>query len=171
MRQQLIWLFTTLLTIGLMVVIIWLLLQITIQRTSGVEFCTTCHSMQPIEASYRADVHGRPGREAYCTDCHVTHDSFAAHVMGKAQAGAHDIWAELTYDLDNIDWQAKRAHRERYVYDSGCMLCHTEIAYNSRGNPKALIAHRPYFLQETKKQCVSCHPHVGHKNLSSTFIQ
>jgi cytochrome c-type protein NapC len=33
-------------------------------------------------------------------------------------------------------------------------------------NNKAFVAHKPYFLGETSKQCVSCHEHVGHKNLS-----
>jgi cytochrome c-type protein NapC len=147
----------------------WMLTQSVLQATSDADFCTTCHTMEPFAQSFRADVHGGSnpdGLAAQCTDCHLRHDSLAAYLWTKTRFGIHDIWAQLTYDLDAIDWQAGLAERARYVFDSGCLKCHGELE-DVRGNQRAFIAHRPYFLGEIERKCVGCHPHVGHKNLVS----
>ena len=45
-----------------------------VEETSGAEFCGGCHTMTPMVASYRADVHdgaGRQGVQAKCNQWHV----------------------------------------------------------------------------------------------------
>jgi cytochrome c-type protein NapC len=85
----------------------------------------------------------------------------------KARFGMHDAWAQLTYDLDAIDWQAKRAHREDFVFDSGCLECHQDLERASEQSAKSFVAHKPYFLGTVEARCVTCHENVGHKNLST----
>lgn len=146
----------------------WAATQFMIEETAGEEFCTSCHTMVPIGATYRADLHGganNVGFAAKCVDCHVPHDNPLAYLFGKAVSGTHDAWAEMTYDLDAIDWQAKRKHPERFVYDSGCLHCHSNLEGATMANVKAFVAHKPYFLGKTERTCANCHA-VGHKNLS-----
>ena len=60
-----------------------------------------------------------------------------------------------------------RERREQYVFDSGCLHCHANLERGTMASNKAFVAHKPYFLGETSKKCVTCHQHVGHKDLGS----
>ena len=147
----------------------WVVTETMVQQTAGEEFCGSCHTMAPMVASYNADVHGGnhpQGVQAKCTQCHIPADNVVVYLVNKARFGLHDAWAQLTYDLDAIDWHEKRAHRELYVFDSGCLECHEELQTATMSQPAAFVAHRPYFLGETQRKCVSCHPNVGHKFLT-----
>lgn len=149
----------------------WMLMETALRATSGSEFCTVCHTMEPFARTYRADAHGGSnprGLVAQCTDCHLRHDTLAAYLWTKARFGLHDIWAQLTYDLDAIDWRAGLDRREEYVFDSGCLMCHRDLE-DARGNNPAFVAHRPYFLGEIEARCVTCHPHVGHRELAAAL--
>lgn len=146
----------------------WAFTQSMIEATGGVEFCTGCHSMEPMGRAYLEDVHGghsRSGVQAHCADCHLPHDSQLGYLIAKARTGIHDVWVEFLGDPQAIDWEAKREHRERYVYDSGCLHCHSRLQEAPVSDPKTVVAHRPYFQGTANRQCVSCHQHVGHKDL------
>jgi cytochrome c-type protein NapC len=126
--------------------------------------------MTPIVVSYRQDIHGGAGErgvQAKCTQCHIPHDNAVNYMFMKARFGMHDAWAQLTYDLDAIDWQAKREHSESYVFDSGCLECHSDLERASESSAVSFVADRPYFLGTTGSRCVTCHDRVGHKNLSA----
>jgi len=141
-----------------------------VQGTSGEEFCGGCHTMTPMVKSYRQDVHGGArdsGVQAKCTQCHIPHNNTVNYMFMKARFGMHDAWAQLTYDLDAIDWQAKRGHSEGYVFDSGCMKCHANLQQASESTAVSFVAHKPYFLGTTESKCVTCHSRVGHKDLST----
>ena len=146
----------------------WLVAEEGFKHTSNAEFCTSCHSMEPFEAAYFEDIHGgnsSHGVQATCTDCHLNHDSASAYFFNKAQTGIHDVWVENFGDLESIDWEGNRAHREEYVYDSGCLSCHNNLENATKGSNKAFVAHHDYFSGEIDNKCVSCHEHVGHQNL------
>lgn len=163
-------LLTSVIVTPIVVVGSWALTDVVVHQTADAEFCSTCHAMQPMVASYREDLHGGAGEEglqALCTDCHTPHDNPIRHLWSKTRFGAHSLWAHLTYDIDEIDWEAKREERERLVFDSGCLKCHSDLERASERNAILFTAHRPYFLGATSRQCVSCHSHVGHRNLSA----
>lgn len=154
--------------VPLVVMASWFVTETMIESTSGERFCTSCHSMRPMGAAYRKDVHGgnsTHGVQVECVGCHLPHDNAATYLVSKAITGMRDVWAELTYDLDSIDWEAKRAAREHYVYDSGCLKCHSNVQQATMADSKAFVAHKPYFLGTTDKKCVTCHAHVGHRDL------
>lgn len=126
--------------------------------------------MDPFEQAYELDVHGgnsSHGVQATCVDCHLPHDNAVVYFVGKAQTGLHDIWVENTTDTSQIDWRAKREHREDYVYDSGCLHCHNNLEQATKATNAGFIAHKAYFSGEIDDQCVTCHQNVGHKNLTS----
>jgi len=155
--------------IGIVIgLIIALISSMAVHETSDKNFCGVCHTMKPMVNAYKMDVHGGAGDhgiEVKCVDCHLPHDSIPHYLIAKMQTGLHDIYAEAFYDLDKIDWQAKRKHREHFVYDSACLACHTNLKDATMSNLKAFNGHRAYFSGRTDKKCVSCHNNVGHKNL------
>jgi len=157
--------------VGLPTVVIlsWVVTDSVLHATSDEDFCGGCHTMSPVVMAYREDVHGGAGTtavQAKCINCHVPHDNPVNYMWMKARFGMHDAWAQLTYDLDAIDWQEKRKKREEFVFDSGCLTCHSNLERASEKSPKSFVAHKPYFLETTKKKCVTCHQSVGHRDLA-----
>ncbi|NKQ36072.1 MAG: cytochrome C [Chloroflexi bacterium] len=147
----------------------WLITDESITATSDAQFCVTCHSMGPFEKSHTADVHGGAndhGIRATCAQCHLPHDNSFNYLYTKAETGIHDLWVENFGDPENIDWAAKHEYREEFVYDSGCLTCHTNLEKATMASNKALIAHKPYFLGTTDDKCVTCHENVGHTDLN-----
>ncbi len=156
--------------VSILVIGSWAATDFVVHETGDAEFCAGCHAMQPMVASFREDVHGGAGPagiQAACTDCHTSHDNPVEHLWSKTRFGAHSLWAQLTYDIEEIAWEAKREERERLVFDSGCLTCHGGLERASERNAVMFTAHRSYFLGTTSRQCVACHQHVGHRNLSA----
>lgn len=152
------------------VVVSWMAVETGIEITSHADFCDVCHVMEPMAKSYRDSIHGGQnarGIMAACTDCHVSHESVWAHFAGKARAGSHDIWVTMTRNEANLDWQAKRAKHQAYVYDSGCLTCHRNLEAAAGGDSY----HATYFAGDTGSQCVDCHAEVGHDNLNKYLLQ
>ncbi|RME58050.1 MAG: cytochrome C [Caldilineae bacterium] len=146
----------------------WLVADEGFTRTARADFCMTCHSMQPMVASYLEDEHGGNtpyGVQAACADCHLDHRNSAIYFFSKARTGIHDIIVETFGDPESIDWEAKREHRETFVYDTGCLNCHNRLQEATMGSNKAFVAHQDYFAQRIDDKCVTCHKHVGHKDL------
>ncbi|ANE36050.1 NapC/NirT cytochrome c family protein [Campylobacter iguaniorum] len=136
--------------------------------TGGEKFCTMCHVMEPMGNAYKDDVHGgnnKVGFKAECVSCHLPHDNIAHYVYQKSVNGI--VEGALTFfgNPEKYDWQARRKEAKRYVYDDGCLHCHTDLKKISSDNMKSFLAHRDYFAKNINKTCVECHEHVGHKNL------
>jgi cytochrome c-type protein NapC len=146
----------------------WTLTEGAIQATSDREFCTTCHSMEPFALAYDQDVHGgqNPGGvAANCVDCHLPHDSPGGYLVAKIQTGIHDGFAELMSVFREPDWIGNLNKRAEYVYDSGCLKCHSKLESAPEDNPTTAMAHQTYFQGDANLLCVTCHAHVGHKDL------
>jgi len=165
-----VWVAAILVFLPIAVIASWMGTEHLIASTSGAKFCATCHAMEPMIQSYLRSEHGgnnRLGIQVDCVGCHLPHDSPAGYLFAKARVGLKDVWAQLTLDPEKIDWHAYRAKRREFVYDSGCLKCHGEMAHSTRPDHPAYFAGgvNPFAGQE-KFQCVSCHFDVGHKDLA-----
>ena len=150
---------------------------IAIKKTSGEQFCSSCHSMKPMAEAYRNSVHGGFGESgvvAQCADCHLPHDTLLGYLIQKGKSGMWDLWVESTRDTDKIDWEEKREHKRDFVYDTGCLHCHENLLKATKLKSKPFIAHKAYFANKLKvkddgewkkAQCVDCHKYVGHYQL------
>ncbi len=150
---------------------------VAVKHTSDVNFCGSCHSMEPMAEAYRNSVHGGFGDSgvmATCADCHLPHESTIGYMVQKVKTGMWDVWVESTHDTSKIDWHERREERRNWVYDSGCLHCHENLLLGTRPNKKAFIAHKAYFAKklvveghEGKEyaKCVDCHKNVGHYQL------
>ena len=139
-----------------------------VHATGDVDFCESCHVMEPMVEAYWEDIHGgknEHGIRAACTDCHLPHDSVLNYLVVKVISGMKDLRGNFLRDPDKIDWQERREHREHFTYDSGCMGCHRELKNATMSDPKAFKPHRDYFSGISDATCISCHENVGHKDL------
>lgn len=144
-----------------------------VEETGGARFCGSCHTMEPFVVSDQMNVHGgnNPfGFRAKCTDCHLPHNNLPNYLFTKAITGFNDVWVESFYNTAKIDWSEKLKNPGRFVYDSGCLKCHSNLQAETLSNPRAFLPHRAYFAKTTTKTCVDCHSNVGHKYLSE-FIR
>jgi cytochrome c-type protein NapC len=151
----------------------WIVTELVLTRTSGAEYCGSCHTMAPMTESFEQDVHGgrnSHGVQARCVDCHLPHDNPFIHIVAYGRRAAGDLWAEIFYDVESIDWEARRERKEEFVYDSGCLRCHSRLQDVVLPTSKAVVEHKQYFQGESDKRCVSCHGSVGHESLS-TYLQ
>lgn len=150
---------------------------VAVKETSGVNFCSACHSMKPMAEAYRNSVHGGYGKSgvvAACADCHLPHESTLGYLVQKAKTGIHDVIVESSGEADKIDWHEKREERRNWVYDSGCLHCHQNLLRGTKPSKKAFTAHKAYFAKKLvvkgehgnePAQCVDCHKYVGHYQL------
>ncbi len=142
-----------------------------IERTSGREFCSSCHSMKGVARSNAEDIHGgvnKLGFIAKCADCHLPHDNVFHYVTAKAYTGAKDVLGELFW-ADSFDWFENLKHREKFTYTSGCVKCH-DLSIIRYEIPKAFLAHQD-FLSGKVPSCVKCHENVGHKNIKDFLVK
>ena len=73
-------------------------------------------------------------------------------------------------DPEAIDWHKNREKREHFVFDNGCVSCHTNLVDNKLTSAQAQKMHAHYqSLLNTDKQltCASCHAEVGHSGLNN----
>lgn len=142
-------------------------------KTSSANYCVSCHEMAPMKASYDQDVHGGRGKsgiKASCVSCHLPHDSIINYLYTKVEKGIKETTIHYFTDLNKIDWHKKRENRDDYVYDSGCIKCHTNYDDNSSYSLKAKQMHMHYKeLLNTNKEltCATCHAEVGHLGLNN----
>lgn len=141
-----------------------------VHKTSDAKFCISCHSMKPMIDSYREDLHGGKNKNGFkveCVACHLPHDNTVQYLYQKVATSIHDIRVEWFGDMKSIDWEEKRKHASSFVYDSGCIKCHSRLQEATSQTPKGFIAHRDYFAKTIDKKCTNCHNNVGHHNLGN----
>lgn len=142
-----------------------------LHKTSDQKFCIICHEMDPMVVAYRKDVHGGAGKlgaSAKCVDCHLPHDNILKYIYTKARNGVVEGSIHLFGDPSKINWIEKRAHRESFVFDDGCLECHGNLLSTQTSSKQAQKMHTHYqSLKGTDKEihCASCHIDAGHQNM------
>lgn len=138
-----------------------------VHSTKGPFPCSMCHTMDPMIKSYNQSAHGgnnKFGVKVACVECHLPDTNVANYLYEKTKISLHDLYAQLFYDKDKIDWVKKLRNKKEFVFESSCKGCHSNLKNEVQANP-AFLAHKEYFEGKTQKTCLSCHGEVGHKNL------
>jgi cytochrome c-type protein NapC len=166
--KRLVVLLGALAVLGVFAIASWSLTESAIQATSDTAFCGVCHSMKPFVETHLLDVHGGQnpkGLSAACADCHLPHDSPTTYLLAKVRMGVYDVGAELVAFFREPDWIGKLQQRQSFVHDSGCLKCHAHLDRLAIQTTTAAFAHKLYLTGGSGMQCVTCHLHVGHKDL------
>ncbi|CAH2603278.1 cytochrome c menaquinol dehydrogenase TorC [Rhodovastum atsumiense] len=141
---------------------------VALQRTSTLEFCVSCHTMQKPYVEYQASPHYRnaSGVRAICADCHVPHET-GPKLLAKLQA-VKDVWAEWRGTIDTEEkFERNRLRMAKQVWarmqanDSReCRACHLATAMDPhKQKPKAEQMTKGLANGET---CISCHKGIAH---------
>ncbi len=142
-----------------------------IQKTESGAFCSSCHTMKPMTIAHSNSVHGgnnRFGVSAQCIDCHLPHDTLANYILHKVKFGVRDAYREFFTDTSDINWSRKRADAKSFVFNSGCLSCHTSLDHSSMKTLAPDVVKRADD-RTLKTSCLECHPHVGHKWVSGAI--
>ena len=142
----------------------------TLEATNTTEFCTSCHSMQWVEAEWKESVHysNIQGIRAQCHDCHVP-KQFGLKMHAKLMA-AKDVWHEILGTIDSKEkFEAHRWTMANKVWDkldssyaTTCQSCHQFQAMDVDEQDKT--ARRKHERAHTEgENCISCHTGVAHK--------
>lgn len=123
-----------------------------VEYTSQVGFCNSCHEMNEAFSGWETGVHGTE----HCYGCH-TDDGIIAKAKVKAN-GLREVYIHFT---EKVNMDAVQAE----VADSRCKKCHqfTKDQDNKTVSEKRIAAfhlqHKGYNFN-----CVTCHVSVGHSN-------
>ena len=138
-------------------------------KTSTNNYCMSCHYHEMADANWKKSHHfiNESGTVTDCAACHLPpkEDGVLAYTMAKARMGAKDIFAKMTKDKDEIDWESKRQldHAVTIVYNRSCEKCHQNL-FPEGITDDGITAHL-YYEENAKKlnlQCISCHLDAGH---------
>ena len=159
--------------IGLMGFIIGALLiaafDTTMNKTTSNEYCMSCHTHEKADLDWKKSPHylSHSGAMTDCAACHLPpkEDGLLKYYMTKSKIGVKDLWAKMTKNPEEIDWEAKREleHARKIVYNSSCERCHVNL-FPEGISDDGITAHLHY--EENAKKlgldCISCHLNVGH---------
>ena len=139
---------------------------VSVEQTSTVAFCTSCHEMQPAYDSYIESSHYRvedASERASCRDCHVPPWSRPVSLLWtKASHGAKDVYAHFVHSdkLDTPGFHERMlATAAHGVPDSACLTCHGDVyeeEYPGRRNIHAVLN------GNRRARCAECHRGLVH---------
>ncbi|KXF82042.1 cytochrome c3 family protein [Enterovibrio coralii] len=139
------------------------------------EFCSSCHTMEPMAETFAQSIHGgnnSQGFVAECVDCHLPKSNVVEELYVKGTSGMRHLWGEYVLGMENLDYQALHEKRTDFVFDSGCESCHKQIEPRAVAATEASsIADQTHQLAFNRKetdanfQCSSCHYDIAHPGL------
>ncbi len=136
-------------------------------KTSTNEACMSCHVHPHAETSWKQSVHhnSKSGVSVNCVECHLPTPGGFNHFKEKAKLGIKDLWAYMTKDSAEFNWQqmSQLEHAEKTVFNESCIRCHTNL-FPSRLSDDGITSHL-YYEENAEKlnlQCISCHLDAGH---------
>jgi len=138
-----------------------------LEWTHSNAFCASCHEMDGAVGSWTASTHtiNSSGMHVDCIECHLPpKDDIVRFTAVKAAMGLKDVTSHL---LDRpYDAGATSERLLKTLPDSACTKCHAEL-FSPEMTDAGRIAHRAYLYPKTgqRRNCLSCHPQVGHKRL------
>lgn len=136
-------------------------------KSSSNDSCMSCHAHPESDASWKQSYHHNngSGTKTDCAACHLPPKGTFQYAKAKVKIGIKDIWAYLTKDLEEIDWERKSEleHAQTIVYNESCKECHINL-YPEGITDDGITAHLYYDDNEEKLnlQCISCHLDAGH---------
>ena len=137
--------------------------------TSTNEYCMSCHYHEEADLLWKQSPHYLNG-SGVVTDCAACHlppkeAGLNRYYMAKLTSGAKDIWAKVTRDKDEIDWQAKRQldYATGIVFNASCVKCHENL-FPEGISDDGIAAHLYYEEKAEALQlnCINCHLNAGH---------
>ena len=149
-------------------VVLMLLLDTAMTKTSTNACCISCHVHTDADAAWKQSSHynNPSGTKTDCASCHLPPRG-QGYYAAKVKTGVKDLWAYWTKDKEELDFESKKDldYAVRIVYNASCKECHVNL-FPAGISDDGVIAHLYYEENEDKLdlQCISCHLDAGHYN-------
>ncbi|UJF17282.1 NapC/NirT family cytochrome c [Vibrio sp. SS-MA-C1-2] len=150
-----------------------------IHKLSSNEFCSSCHTMEPMAETFKLSVHGgnnAQGFVAECVDCHLPKSNIIEELYVKGTSGTRHLWGEYVLGMKQLDYEELHPKRTEYVYDSGCVNCHKDLerrALKATADGKVSDwTHNLAFknkAEDPQWKCSSCHYDIAHPHLEKNM--
>ena len=143
-------------------VILMILFDTAMQKTSTNAYCMSCHVHPDADAAWKMSVHfnNGSGTKTDCAACHLPPKGTKGYYAAKAKTGVKDLWSYLTKKPEELDFESKKEldHAVKIVYNASCKECHVNL-FPEGISDDGVIAHLYYQENEEKLglQCISCH--------------
>ncbi len=116
------------------------------------KFCLSCHSSAEAHDSWEDSTHSDIG----CLACHKTPGALG--VVEIASQGAGNLVASAI--------GAEGTSGTAFVRSPACLRCHNDITQTVSISNDIRVSHKEFL--EVIPACTSCHPEVGHKDLTES---
>ncbi len=137
-----------------------------IGKTSGNEYCMSCHIHPAADMSWKRSVHydTQSGYRVGCVECHLPPKG-DGYLVAKGKTGIRDLWSFWTRDSASFDWEnrSRLEAARQHVYESACIKCHENL-FPGTLSKEGEDAHLYYNHQEKTPDlhCINCHLNAGH---------
>ncbi|SFK25906.1 trimethylamine-N-oxide reductase (cytochrome c), cytochrome c-type subunit TorC [Pseudovibrio ascidiaceicola] len=152
-------------------VIFWGGFNTAMEVTNSLEFCTSCHEMQPVYQEYKTSVHyqNNSGVRAECPDCHVPKE-WGPKIIRKIQASNELYHKFIAPSIDTPEkFEANRLRLAKHVWQTmketdsrECRNCHSFETMKIDGQREKAQKMHPKAIKEGST-CIDCHKGIAHK--------
>jgi len=151
--------------------ILWTGVNLTMEYSSTLEFCVSCHEMnQLVFQEYKKTIHysNRTGVRATCSDCHVPKE-WGPKILRKIKA-TNEIYHKLMGSIDTPKkFETKRLELAENVWrnmeerdSQECRNCHSYDAMDFHRQTEDAAAMME-MAKEEDMSCIECHKGIAHK--------
>jgi cytochrome c nitrite reductase small subunit len=106
----------------------------------SVEFCSTCHIVEPMAEHLFHSVHSD---KVSCVDCHLPNGNVIEHYVQKSWQGVID---PLVFYTNNVPDELKASAGMKKIVQDNCVRCHGQMVSEI----------------DNKRQCWDCHRRLYH---------
>lgn len=141
----------------------------TMQRTSGTEFCVSCHEMERhrFELKYSSHAVDKDKKPIVCGQCHIPLGFGPRYLAVKSYLGVKDVLVHVFGDTADMDRRVMQLMARRFVLDENCRACHQDLLKNVKGQAISLEgkkAHEAWLGKDGngRRSCAGCHFNMAH---------
>lgn len=133
-------------------------------KTSTDEFCASCHIHPHSTQSWKLSTHvdNKRGIRVHCVECHLPPHG-GGYLVEKTKTGIRDLWGKLFKNPESFNWEAKSQieYAKGHSFQASCIHCHQNnfpLGLTEKGKE----AHLYYERNSDELHCINCHITVGH---------
>lgn len=141
----------------------------TMQETSKMEFCLSCHEMSRYDFELKRSPHAldKDKKPIECAQCHLPLSVGPSYLAAKSYLGVKDLVMHAFGDTSDMDRLKLQHAARRFVPDENCQACHKDLRKNVKGEPISLEgkkAHDSWLGEDGRgrRTCVGCHANMAH---------
>lgn len=151
-----------------------IIINVALEHTNNMEFCTSCHEMETPLEEYKESIHyqNRVGVRATCPDCHVPKGGLSKYLA--KLAAVKDILGSFTGEINTPEkYEALRGEMAKSVWEKmratdsrECRSCHQFDAMKLEAQGKSARKKHTSAMNDEGKEhetCIDCHQGIVHQ--------